>query len=78
MSYPLGISFDGGATWTPLAVTVTCPEQCSMGYEDEWVALVGGKIQYTADFGTTWTDKTGNLLTLVPGIGFSWGIQVLG
>lgn len=65
------ISTDGGASWTDLsALPFTGTERYKFHNcmsPDQWIAGHTG-IYYSADQGTTWVDKTGNLLDLLPSL----------
>ena len=63
-------SSDGGATW--LALSSLPPGNWNFAYlggtgsEQWWVAAGGSSIRLSKDFGTTWLNREGNLLSVAP------------
>lgn len=65
-----GKSSDGGATWSALS---SLPPgnwwwsyAAGSGVGSWWVAAGGSSIRLTQDFGTTWLNREGNLLSVAP------------
>lgn len=70
-----GRSYDGGYSWSVLTAMPPAGENTNFGYcggdgsSSRWVAGTGA-VYYSNNFGSTWSDKTGNLLQVflpVPG-----------
>lgn len=62
-------SADGGYTWQVMSSLLPAIGSwyfdCFYGSLTSWIAVGGGTVQYTDDFGVTWEDRTGNLTDLV-------------
>ena len=72
-----GKSSDGGSSW---ALLPSLPPGSwyfrYAGSPSRWIAAGGSSVRYTPDFGTTWQNKEGNLLSVAPTGGIV-GVRVL-
>ena len=65
-----GKSSDGGYTWSPLSSLPPGNWWWSyaggVGTASWWVAAGGSSIRLSKDFGTTWLNREGNILSVAP------------
>ncbi len=66
-----GRSSDGGSTWgtianLPLQTNYYFAYAGGAGIASRWLAAGGTEIYYSDNFGDTWVERRGNLLTLIP------------
>ncbi|HZM22066.1 MAG TPA: PKD domain-containing protein [Anaerolineales bacterium] len=65
-----GRSSDGGSSWSSIGSLPFGNWWWSYGggagVDSRWVAAGGSSIRYSPDFGDTWLNKEGNLLSIVP------------
>jgi hypothetical protein len=63
-------SSDGGATWSALANLPVgnwfFAYAGGAGVESRWIAVSGTQIKYSDDFGDSWSDRLGNMLSVAP------------
>jgi hypothetical protein len=59
-------SSDGGATWGNIGIPGNYQVFWCYGTNQLWVAEGAYTVKYSTDFGTTWTDITGDLQTWLP------------
>jgi len=73
-------SADGGATWVASTLSAGSWHFAyggGVGVNSRWIAISGSQVFYSANFGDTWVDKLGNMLTLT-GTPSSNMIRVIG